>query len=637
MAKCRRRPERERDTGAGRRVASAVLFLGLVATALPAPEPAPAQEPGADSSRVSRPGEYSGYTGARYDDWVRRSRYIEVRDGTRLAADILRPAVDGEPVDEPLPVVWTYHRYHRADVREDGSVRTVAAQPIPKALLRHGYVVAAVDARGAGASFGTARGLFAPQEARDTYDVTEWLADRPWSNGKIGMFGGSYLGITQLLAAGQAPPHLEAVVPEKVLFDLYRSLRPGGVLASDLMGSWSRLTRTLDTKRPAAPVQGDSGRALLERALERHRDNLNVHDLYGSLPYRDGQSRELAWPWLTGSPHTWARKARESDVAVYLMGGWFDGLARGTALWYRNLDAPRRLVMGPWFHQTRRELDVPAETLRWFDRWLKGVENGVTREDPVRYYVLGAAGDEGWRSAADWPPPEAREDTFYLASGPSGTIESVHDGSLRFGRPDSARDGAAVDSGRFDYSASTGKPSRWSNLYGDGGRGVSYPDMTDNDRKGFTYTTPPLERDRTVAGHPVVRLWVESTARDGDFFVYLEEVGEDGSSRYLTEGVLRASNRATAAPPYDAAGLPWHRAYRRDADPMPDGEPALLEIPLQPVANRFEEGERIRVTVTGADTANFGGAIRPEEPPLIGIHRGSRHPSSVILPFLGGR
>lgn len=628
------RSGRERDVGGRRRLASVVLCLGLVVLA---PAAAPAQGAAPDSGRVSEPGEYRGYTEARYDDWVRKSRYIRVRDGTRLAADILRPAVDGEPVEEPMPVVWTYHRYHRADVRENGSVRTIAAMPTPEALLRHGYVVVAVDARGAGASFGTARGLFAPQEARDTYDVTEWLADRPWSNGKIGMFGGSYLGITQLLAAGQAPPHLEAVVPEKVLLDLYRSIRPGGVLASDLMRSWSRLTRTLDTKRPAAPVQGDSGRALLERALEQHRDNLNVYELYGSLRYRDDQLPELALPWLTGSPHTWARRARESDVAVYLMGGWFDGLARGTALWYRNLDAPRRLVMGPWFHQTRNELDVPAEHLRWFDRWLRGVENGITREDPVHYYVLGADGDDtgdrggAWRTAADWPPPAAEEDTLFFAQGPGGTVGSVGDGGLSFGGP---KRRAASDTGRFDYTASTGRPSRWSNLYGDGGQDVSYPDMTANDRKGFTYTTPPLERARTVAGHPVVRLWVESTDRDGDFFVYLEEVGPDDSSTYLTEGVLRASNRATATPPYDAAGLPWHRAYRRDAEPMPRGEPVLLEIPLQPVANRFEEGERIRVTVTGADTANFDGAIRPEEPPRIGIHRGARHPSSVVLPFL---
>ncbi len=628
------RSEREPDVGGRRRLASVVLCLGLVVLA---PAAAPAQESAPDSGRVSEPGQYRGYTEARYDDWVRESRYIRVRDGTRLAADILRPAVDGEPVEEPMPVVWTYHRYHRADVRKDGSVRTIAAMPTPKALLRHGYVVVAVDVRGAGASFGTARGLFAPPEARDAYDVTEWLADRPWSNGKIGMFGGSYLGITQLLAAGQAPPHLEAVVPEKALLDLYRSIRPGGVLASDLMRSWSRLTRTLDTKRPAAPVQGDSGRALLERALEQHRNNLNVYELYGSLPQRDGQRPELALPWLTGSPHTWARRARESDVAVYLMGGWFDGLARGTALWYRNLDAPRRLVMGPWFHQTRDELDVPVEHLRWFDRWLRDVENGITREDPVHYYVLGADGDDAgdgggaWRTAADWPPPAAKEDTLFFAPGPGGGVESVSDGRLSFDGPGRR---SASDTGRFDYTASTGRPSRWSNLYGDGGQEVSYPDMTSNDRKGFTYTTPPLERNRTVAGHPVVRLWVESTDRDGDFFVYLEEVGPDDSSTYLTEGVLRASNRATATPPYDAAGLPWHRAYRRDAEPMPRGEPVLLEVPLQPVANRFEEGERIRVTVTGADTANFGGAIRPEEPPRIGIHRGARHPSSVVLPFL---
>lgn len=603
----------------------------LLVAGLAVPRGAPAQEAERDTARVSAFGEYGGYTEPRYDDWVRTSSYIEVRDGTRLAADIIRPAVDGRPVQEPLPVVWTYHRYHRADVAEDGNVSTIAQHPFARPLLRHGYVVAAVDGRGSGASFGTARGVFSPREAKDAYDITEWLASRPWSTGKIGMFGQSYLGITQLLAAGQSPPHLEAVVPTKVALDLYSELRPGGVLASDLTRSWSRLTRRLDTKTPAAPVQGDSGRVLLKRAMQQHRANLDVHQLYGSRPYRDDQSPEVALPWLTGSPHTWARRARRSDVAVYMIGGWLDGFARGTALWYRNLDSPRRLTMGPWFHQQIGGVDLAAEHLRWFDRWLKGVKSGVGQEKPVRYYVLGGPSGERWRTAADWPPPEARRDTLRFAPGASGTIQSVHDGGLSFEFPERR---VAVDTGRLDYTASTGRPSRWSNTYGDGGSDVSYPDMTRHDRKGFTYTSPPLERSRTVAGHPVVRLWVESTARDGDFFVYLEEVRPDGSSRYLSEGVLRASLRATSTPPYDAAGLPWHRAYRRDAAMMPPGKPVLLEIPLQPVANRFEQGERIRVTVAGADTANFGAGLLPDDPPRIGVHRGSRHPSSVVLPLL---
>lgn len=610
-----------------RRFVSALLGALVLAAAQAVPASGQAGQ-----ERISRPGEYRGYTEARYDDWVRQSRYIEVRDGTRLAADILRPAVDGEPVEEPLPVVWTHTRYRRAVPTKGDAVATIADRnPFVPPLLRHGYVVAAVDVRGTGASFGTSRGILEPVEARDAHDVTEWLASRPWSNGKIGMFGQSYLGITQLLAAGQQPEHLEAIFPQKVLLDLYQAAQPGGVLATDLVRSWSRIVRAQDVKRPAAPVAGDSGRALLNRAVEEHRGNRNVLELYGSLPYRDSQDLRFAWPWHSSSPYTWTGSARRSDVAVYLAGGWRDGLARGTALWYRNLDAPRKLTMGPWFHIGYGGLDMADEQLRWFDRWLKGVENGIADEKPVRYYVFGARKGDRWRTTTDWPPPDARADTLHFASGPSGTIESIHDGGLSFRRPEAR---AALDTGRFHYSASTGKPSRWSNLYGDGGTDVSYPDMTSHDRKGFTYTSPPLERDRTIAGHPVVRLWVESTADDGDFFAYLEEVGPDGSSTYLTEGVLRASNRATVPAPYDAAGLPWHRAYRRDAEPMPEDEPVLLEIPLQPVANRFEEDERIRVTVTGADTANFSEAISPDEPPLIGIHSGRRHPSAVILPFL---
>jgi predicted acyl esterase len=136
--------------------------------------------------RLSLPGKYEGYSQPLYNERTSSSQYITMRDGTKLAALILRPAQDGKTVSTPLPVIWTHNRYHREGI---------FAWPWLRTLVKHGYVMVSVDVRGSGASYGTYRGLFSPEETRDAYDITEWLAAQPWSNGNIGMFGRSYLGI----------------------------------------------------------------------------------------------------------------------------------------------------------------------------------------------------------------------------------------------------------------------------------------------------------------------------------------------------------------------------------------------------------------------------------------------------------
>ncbi len=172
-----------------------------------------AAAPTGTETRVSRFGEYRGYSQATYDGWKRTSFYIPARDGTRLAVDLFLPTREGRLAAEPLPVIWTAHRYQRA-VKEEGKVYTILDTfPWLTEIMRHGYVVAAVDVRGSGASFGTFGGIFNRRETEDSYDVTEWLGIQPWSTGKVGMYGRSYLAITEYLAAGKAPPHLAAIFP----------------------------------------------------------------------------------------------------------------------------------------------------------------------------------------------------------------------------------------------------------------------------------------------------------------------------------------------------------------------------------------------------------------------------------------
>jgi putative CocE/NonD family hydrolase len=157
--------------------------------------------------------------------------------------------------------------------------------------------------------------------------------------------------------------------------------------------------------------------------------------------------------------------------------------------------------------------------------------------------------------------------------------------------------------------------------------------MVNNDRQALTYSTPPLDADIEVTGHPVVHLWVTSTADDGDFFVYVEEVDESGYSTYITEGRLRASYRALHEPPFENMDLPWHRCYDEDTEPLHEGEPVELIFDLMPTSNLFDAGHRIRVTVTGADANTFE-TPQLDPPPTVSVYRSSEYASFIELPII---
>jgi len=185
------------------------------------------------------------------------------------------------------------------------------------------------------------------------------------------------------------------------------------------------------------------------------------------------------------------------------------------------------------------------------------------------------------------------------------------------------------DDFKVDYSATTTTANRWTAGYGGG---IGYPDMTPNDKKGLTYTSAPLAALIEVTGHPVAHLWITSTANDGDFFVYLEEVTPDGVSHYVTEGALRASHRAVSDPPYNGLGLPYHRSFAADVKPLP-GTPVELVFDLEPTSKIFASGNRIRVTIVGADKDNN---LTPKlsPPPKVSIYRNAEHASFMTLPVI---
>jgi putative CocE/NonD family hydrolase len=607
------------------------------------------EKPTVTPEKVSVPGKYQGYSAPIYSEWVRTSQYIPARDGTRLAIDIYRPSLGGKPVSEPLPVIWTFTPYRRASKLPDGRLLTQMEQmPWLETVLKHGYVIAAADVRGDGASFGVSTGAFGPEEATDAYDIIEWLAAQPWSTGKIGMSGVSYQGMTQLMAASTSPPHLTAIMPDMVMFDLYSFTYPGGVFQDDFIAEWSNLVKQVDTIAPAAPVDDDPGGKLLAQALKEHKKNVYPIETTIQEKFRDAlDSRTQTRPYLDQSPHSYLKGIQESSskIGVYLVAGWFDMWPRDMFAWFNNLPNPKKIVIPPWSHSHEYaagwketvsplagfvpQFDYAAEQVRWYDYWLKGIDNGIMTEPPIHYFTLGAAEGNAWKDARQWPLPEEKTTPYYFQAGPSGSIQSANDGLLDRKAPqgDSGQDDYVVD-----YTTSTGASTRWHN--GRGGN-FAYPDMAANDAKGLTYTTAPLKKTVEVTGHPVVHLWVTSTADDGDFFAYLEEVDETGYSHYLTEGVLRASHRKLDQPPFGYMNLPYHRSYAEDVAPLPQSQPVELVFDLHPTSNIFDAGHRIRLTVTCADQTSFETPVLSPAP-KVSIYRTSQLASHVLLPIIPG-
>ncbi|MEU6237482.1 CocE/NonD family hydrolase, partial [Kitasatospora sp. NPDC047058] len=215
-------------------------------------------------------------------------------------------------------------------------------------------------------------------------------------------------------------------------------------------------------------------------------------------------------------------------------------------------------------------------------------------------------------------------------TGRTGAAASVNDGALHRPPGPDGRTAAGADAYPVDYSATSGRTSRWA----DGYAGGFHYDLAANDRRALTYTSEPLPQDLEVTGHPLVHLWVTSTHPDGAFFVYLSDVDADGTPHYVTEGVLRASHRRRTAAPWDGAGLPHHAGTADAVEPLPD-EPVELVLDLHPTSYSFAAGRRLRISITCCDRDNA--SVEEHTPaPVVTLHRGPRHPSRVVLPVLPG-
>ena len=629
-----------------------VLFSLALLTACGAPEAdAPTAANNTQSAKLSSFGVYEGYSTAQYSEWVRASQYVAMRDGVKLAVDVVRPAVDGAPVEGALPVVYTLQRYGRAHLipGRPGVSTPVDTTSYIRNLVEHGYVYVSVGIRGSGASFGTFPGVHAANEARDAYDVAEWIVSQDWSNGVVGMMGNSYRANASLMAVSAPHSAVKAIFPSMMDFDNYLTARPGGVLLTGALRSWTQVTGIFDGRMAPPegmpiptipPVDDDPSGELMAQAIAEHADNVDVFERSKARLYRDDYSYEPAAMEDENILAAMLPLINEAKAPVYLWSGWQDLWPKQPFLWMANLEGPKKLAIGPWSHdpderdmmrerqpneQERIRLQA-IEMLRWFDYWLKGVENGIMDEPSYSIAVIKSVEEWDWIHTDEWPlKPKSDQQTFYLAAP-----EGDEHGRLSLTAP-TAEDGE--DRFEVDFTATTGDRSRW--IDATSFFAMNYPDLTPNAEKGVYYLSEPAEAPFDIIGHPVIKLYATSTAPDADFFAYLEILKQNGDAHYLTEGVLRASHRTVGRAPYDNLGLPWRTHARADAEQVAplSGDIAELTFDLLPLSQRFEAGDRIRLTITGADADNFE-LYMEDENPVLSVARSASQPSSITLPII---
>ncbi|PKB80201.1 MAG: hypothetical protein BZY88_09360 [SAR202 cluster bacterium Io17-Chloro-G9] len=572
-----------------------------------------------------------------------RNVMVPMRDGVRLATDIYRPDAPGR-----FPVLVTRGPYGK-DGYADNQEHSIWFFP------QRGYVVVSQDCR---ARFDSEGDYYDPlfQEANDGYDTVEWAARQPWSNGRVGTTGQSYLGATQytLAASNPLPPHLQAMAPVSASSDFHQSwvYHTGGAM------EWGWMV----------PYAIHKGRNTLERAGRT--DLLAQMDEYVLPP--DNFAQPLRDSWFRHLPlRDWVERLKEAapyfseyfdqekdgpywsrinllrhvqniDMPMFHVSSWYDIFLEGALNSYQAMrdraptDRARRsqkLVVGPWAHirpytaptsGDTGDIDFGAEAriqlhehlLHWFDFWLKDIQTGIMDNPPVQIFVMG---ENKWRAEEDWPLARTHYTRYYLhADGPANTRRGS--GALSTAPPEDE----PADS--YTYNPDDPVPTM-------GGstliipQGVADQSPVEDRQDVLVYTSDPLERATEITGPINVRLYAASTADDTDFTAKLVDVRPDGYAHNLQDGIVRARYRTSASEP---SFIEPGRVYGYDID-------------LWATSHVLMAGHRVRVEISSSNFPRFdrnpntGAPIGQDsrmEPARQTIHHSSEYPSHIVLPII---
>jgi hypothetical protein len=566
------------------------------------------------------------------DDGVTLEKNVEarMRDGIVLRADVYRPAAPGA-----YPVLLQRTPYSKHDEGYEAGFR---------ALARKGFAVVVQDTRGRYMSDGIAK---PHDEAEDGFDSVAWARTLPYSNGKVGMWGGSYLATTQLLAAALQPEGLLALFPSSSYNSRYDMVFQGGAFyLNDGLG-WS-LGQAADVRRrvvnPSVSRDGAIGLDRDQRTAFRDRWLWHVPlrsiDVLELRRFAPGYYEMLDHPSYDTYWETFDIEARHEKfrTPAYHLTGWYDTLLTGTLRNFTGLRANaatdsarrnQRLIVGPWTHARPTlkstkigDIDfgpnagMAAQELyeRWFAFWLQGGDSSVIAGAPVKIFVMG---ENAWRDEQEWPLARATATAFYVHSGGRANT-MTGDGTLSTTAPvDEPAD-------RYTYDPRDPVPT---GALGGYSRSPSDQRETEKRRDVLVYTSAPLELDLEVTGPLSLTLWMASSARDTDFTAKLVDVFPDGTARALNDGILRAR----------------YRKNRSKPELLAPGEPTEIAIDIGATSNLFKAGHRIRLDVSSSNFPRFdrnpntgdafgkGAELRRADQT---IFHDSRRPSRLVLPVV---
>jgi len=584
-------------------------------------------------------------------DIILKSFYVPMRDNVRLAVSVWLP-LKGD-LTQPRPAVFMSTRYWRAmgfkNDKPELQNNFLAAQY----LWNRGYVLVISDARGTGASFGTREAEIPPNEIIDIGEIIEWIANQPWCDGQVATSGTSYTADTTFMSFITSPSPLKVGISRAVDFDAYRQLMaPGGILNTWMVEGWGKMTEAQDQNNVEAlfadapddfknnisgvrSVDEDTDGSMLKEAIADHESNFNTKEIKGVLEFIDDpipDHKNLSLESFSTYFHK--DKIKTNNTPFVYRAGWYDsGTQLGAMNLFTSLSNPKRIIVGPWNHDGCFRADPFQETLDGKPQEIAkdivfelvtGSLDAFFMEDTeplemnvLEYYTLG---ENRWKTTQTWPLPQTRMDRFYLSE--------THTLSLNL--PDKSQ---GSDIYKVDPTTGTGQYNRWHTQMG---MPVFHHDRQEEDKKLLVYDTPPLLQDMEITGHPVIKLFIRSTASDGQFFVYLEAVEPDGQVKLVTEGQLRAIHRkiSNEKPPYTMFG-PYHTFKREDALPMIPSEVTEITFDLFPISVLFKKGQKIRIAIAGADKDVFE-PVPGCESPEITVERNARFASFIDLPIIPG-
>jgi hypothetical protein len=558
---------------------------------------------------------------------------VRMADGTVLRTNVLFPADPGTgvPAVGAFPVLLTQTPYGKG---------VSGAEPF---LVQRGFIEVVADVRGTGESHGQ-WGLLDPQQIDDGVALVRWAAGLPHSNGRVGLFGASYLGINQLLTAAAAGPNspLRAIFPVVAAADVYRDVAVmGGVPDAEFFDAFVGLTAGDNATSPAreAFAAGPPDKGNLSEVADVERDHLSgLGGFQASYLTTLIQGGELAFDgpyWAQRRPQSVLSAIVHNDIPAYLVGGWRDIFQRGEPLNYaglqnawagRPVDGPMQpnqpvtgryqLLMGPWYHSTYGAgIDLGMLELQWFDTWLRGEPTGVDRTPtPMHLYQMGS---RAWVDASHWPMRAGHAERLYLGGGRSGEAPwSMNDGGLA-PNPEGltsadpiAFTGASSPCGQTAEQWAGGTltsllaPNSQSQPCAGDDRNLQLGPAV------LTYTGAALARPLVLAGPIGVTIFGTSSTDDAEWVVDVDDVGPDGISTTLTQGALLGSLRAVDAvgswvAPDGGLLLPHHPLTRDSAMAVAPRQVTRFDVEVFPIFAVLGAGHHLRITVSTSDTPHL--------------------------------